>query len=53
MEGIEEPGCCSTGPSSAKLGTSEEASSLTSPLSGSGEVEEEWEVVEEVVEDEE
>lgn len=49
MEGRDGPGCCSTGPSSAELGTS---SPPPSP-SGSGEVEEEREVVEEVVEDEE
>lgn len=47
------PGCCSTDPSSAKLCTSEEGPSVTSSLSGSGEVEEDWEVVEEVAEDEE
>lgn len=53
VEGRDGPGCCSTGPSSAKLGTSEEASSPPPSLSGSGEVEEEREVVEEVLEDDE
>lgn len=53
MEGRDGPGCCSTGRTSAKLGTSDEGSSLPLSLSGSGEVEEEREVVEEVVEDEE
>lgn len=51
VEGRDGPGCCSTGPISAKFGISEEA---FSPLpSGSGEVEEEREVVEEEDEDEE
>lgn len=49
MEGRDGPGCCSTGPSSAELG----AFSPPSSLSGSGEVEEERDVVVEVVEDEE
>lgn len=53
VEGRDGPDCCPTGPSSAMLGTSEEASSPTLSLSGSGEMEEEREVVEEVVDDEE
>lgn len=53
FEGIEGPGCCSTGPKSTELCSIEEASSPTLPLSGSGEVEEERDVVEEVEEDEE
>lgn len=53
VEGRDGPGCCSTGPCSTELGTSEVPSSPSSSLSGSGEVEEEREVVEEVVEDEE
>lgn len=53
VEGSDGPGCCSTGPSSVKLGTFEEVSSPPPSFSGSGEVEEERDVVEEVVEDEE
>lgn len=53
VEGRDGPGCCSTGPSSAMLGTPEEAPSPILSLSGSGEVEEEREVVEEVLDDEE
>lgn len=53
VEGSDGPGCFSTGPSSAELGTSEETSSPTPSLSGSGEVDEEREGVGEVVEDEE
>lgn len=51
VEGRDGPGCCSTRPSSDEL-TSKEVSSAPPLLSGSGEVEEEWEVVEEVEEDE-
>lgn len=54
VEGRDGPGCCSTGPSSAEVGISEEVSSSRPlSLSGSGEVEEEREVVEDVEEDEE
>lgn len=53
VEGIEEPDCPSTASSSEILGTSEEASSPTRSLSGPGEVEEERDVVEEVVDEEE
>lgn len=53
VEGRDGPGCCSTGPISTKLGTSEEAFSPLPSLSGSGEVEEEREEVEEEEEDEE
>lgn len=50
-EGRDGPGCCScSGPA---RGTSEEASPPTLALSNSGEVEEEREVVEDVLEDEE
>lgn len=53
VEGRDGPGCCSTGPGSATLGASDDASSPAPSFSGSGEVDEEREVVEEVVEDEE
>lgn len=53
VEGRDGPGCCSTGPISARLGTSKEAFSPPPSFSGSGEVEEEREVVEEVEEVEE
>lgn len=46
------PSCCSTGSNSIEFGTSLEAFSPPPSLSGSGEVEDEREVVEEVVEDE-
>lgn len=46
-------GCCSTGPISAKLGRSEEAFPPVPSLSGSGEVEEEREVVGEEEEEDE
>ena len=47
------PGCCSTGPNSTGFGTFTETSSPLPSFSGSGEVEEEREVVEDVVEEEE
>lgn len=53
VEGRDGPGCCSTGPISTNLGTSEEVFSPPPSLSWSGEVEEEREVVEDVEEDEE
>lgn len=53
VEGRDGAGCCSTGPNSAEAGTSGKASSPPLSPSRSGEVEEEREVVEEVVEDEE
>lgn len=51
LEGRDGQGCCSTGSISAKLGNSEEASLPAPSLSGSGEVEEEREVVGEEEED--
>lgn len=53
VEGKDGPGCCSTGPDSIEFCTMHEASSSPLPRSGSGEVEEEREVVEDEVEDEE
>lgn len=53
VEGRDGPGCCSTGLSCIRLGTSSIDAFSSSSLSGSGEVEEERGVVEEVVDDEE
>lgn len=53
VEGRDGPGCCSTGPIPAKLGTSEETFPPAPSLSGSGEVEEEREVVGEEEEEDE
>lgn len=53
MEGTDGPSRCSTESNSTELGTSRKASSPPPCLSGSGEVEEERDVVQDVVEDEE
>lgn len=50
-DGTEGMGCCSTGSDRTRFPTSDKASYSPLPLSGSGEVEEERGVVEEVVED--
>lgn len=53
-EGRDGPGCCSAGTFSGPArGTSEEAPPLPLALSNSGEVEEERDVVEDVLDDEE
>lgn len=49
VKGMDGPGCCSTGPSTAEHCTSEEASSPPLSLPKSREAEEEREVVQEVV----
>lgn len=53
-EGRDGPGCCSAGTCSVPArGTSEEVPPLPLALSNSGEVEEERDVVEDVLDDEE